>query len=547
MRARTSVRVGPIRRGCGIVGPSGAGLGGGGSTPSVPAEITADPANDTAVEGLTASFSVTAIGTPAPSYRWQVNDGGGWVDATTGTGRTTANYTTAALVLADDGNQYRCKVSNGEDDISDPATLTVEAGVPAEITVQPSNQEEYEGDTATFTVTAIGNPAPAYQWQVNDGGGWVNVSTGTGGTTNTYETAALTTAEDGYQYRCQVSNVAGNDTSDIVTLTVNAIVPAQITVDPSNANELEGDTATFTVTAIGDPAPSYQWQVDTGGGFVNVSTGTGGTTNTYETAALVLGDDGNLYRCQVSNVGGSDTSTSASLTVTAAQQPAVIFNGDAEGADLALGATFGEPGLVDFTLAGWFWFEPFGATDGLAQAFIAEGQAGRSAGIQSDNVFANINLTLGDSNTGVTNDIWGANTPPTGVWIFMTLRGPAAHPGVFTATWQAEAGGTIYTVTRANGMEDSIEIGNIWLNGRGVEGGSVMRAQYVRGYDSRLADGALDAERTKTDPTGAFFWNVFEDDGLGGVDVRDASGNGRVFTLTGGTLTADGPEVGPVP
>jgi predicted hotdog family 3-hydroxylacyl-ACP dehydratase len=544
---RSSVRVGPIRRGCGIVGPSGAGLGGGGSTPSVPAEITADPANDTAVEGLTASFSVTAIGTPAPSYRWQVNDGGGWVDATTGTGRTTANYTTAALALADDGNQYRCKVSNGEDDISDPATLTVEAGVPAEITVQPSNQAEYEGATATFLVTAIGNPAPAYQWQVDTGGGFVNVSTGTGGTTNTYETAALTTGEDGYQFRCQVSNVAGNDTSNIVTLTVNAIVPAQITVDPGNANELEGATATFVVTAIGDPAPSYQWQVNTGGGFVNVSTGTGGTTNTYETAALVLGDDGNLYRCQVSNVGGTDTSTTATLTVTAAQQPAASFTSEAQGAEGAMGATFGDPGLVDFTLAGWFYFDALVAADALGLLITAEGQAGRFAGIQVDNVFSNWNMTIGDSNTGVTNDVWGVNSPPTGQWIFMTFRGPAAHPGVFTATWQAEAGGTIYTATRANGMEGSIEIGNIWLNGKGSTDGLHMRAQYVRGYNSRLADGAIDAERTKTDPTGAFFWWVFEDDGIGGLDVRDASGNARVPTLTGGTLTADGPEVGPVP
>lgn len=452
MRARPSVRVGPIRRGCGIVGPSGAGLGGGGGVPTVPAEITVDPANDSSIEGLTASFSVTAIGTPAPTYRWQVNTGGGWANTTGGSGALTANYTTAVLALADDGNQYRCKVSNGQDDISDAATLTVEALISAEITVQPSNQAEYEGSTATFTVTAIGNPAV-----------------------------------------------------------------------------------------------TYQWQVDTGGGFVNVSTGTGGTTNTYETAALVLADDGNLYRCQVSNIGGTATSTSVTLTVTAAQQPAAVFAGDAQGAEGAMGATFGGPGLVDFTLAGWFYFDAFVAGDGLGRLVTAEGQANRHAGLQVDNVFSNWNMTVGDSNTGVTNNIWGANSPPTGQWIFMTFRGPAVHPGVFTATWQAEAGGTIYTVTRANGMENVIEIANIWLNGNGTTDGLHMRAQYVRGYNSRLADGAIDAERTKTDPTGSFFWWVFEDDGGGGLDVRDASGNARVPTLVGGTLTASGPQVGHVP
>jgi len=514
----------------------------------VPAEVTVDPSAAAVVAGQTATFAVTAIGAPAPTYQWQVNDGGGWVNVSTGSGRTAASYTTAVLVVGDDGNLYRCKVSNGEDDLSEPAAVAVEPAVAALITVEPGPATELEGEAATFTVTAIGTPAPTYQWEVDTGAGFVNVSTGVGGTTNSYTTAALAAGDDGNLYRCTVTNLAGTDTSASVALTVTPLVTAQITVDPSNDAAFEGETATFTVTAIGTPAPTYQWQVNDGGGWVNVSTGTGGTTNSYTTAVLVIGDDGNLYRCTVTNTGGSDTSTSATLTVTSAQQPAAQFTGDTQGANGSMVASFGGLGMTNFTVAGWFYFAPLTAADGDASVLITEGQADRVNGIYVDNVFGNYNVSLGNGNTGVTNDIWGANSPPFDQWIFMTLRGPAAHPGVMTATWQAEAGGTIYTVTRANGMENSIEIGNIWLNGKGTEGGCTMRAQYVRGYNSRLADGVIDAERAKTDPTGSFFWWVFEDDGVGGLDVRDASGNARVPALIGGpTLTADGPEVGAVP
>jgi hypothetical protein len=430
----------------GAVGPSGSGLGGGsGVPPTVPAEITVHPIDQSAIEGLTATFTVTAIGTPAPTYQWQVNDGGGWVDVSTGTGGTTNTYATAATALADDGNEVRCVASNGDDDISSPATLTVEAAVAAEITVQPTPQTVLVGAQATFTATVIGTPTPDLQWEENDGGGWVN--------------------------------------------------------------------------AVG---------------------GTGATTNSYTTPATSAPDTGKLFRIQADNLAGSDTSNEVALTVNTSQD-SVRFVDDAEGATLEIVDPFDDPGMLNFTTAGWFYFE---ATDAVGLIFTHEGQASRFAGFQVDTVGDNI--SLGDSNTGTTTDPWGVNSPPMNEWIFMTFRGPAAHPGVFTATWQAEAGGTIYTVTRANGMEDSIEIGAFWLNGEGLDDGITMRAQYVRGYDSRLADGVLDAERTRTDPTGSFFWNVFEDDGLGGVDVRDASGNGRVFVLNGGEL-ADGPEVGSVP
>lgn len=97
--------------------------------------------------------------------------------------------------------------------------------------------------------------------------------------------------------------------------------PTGPTIDthPANASRTEGQTATFTVAATtSGGALSYQWQVDDGEGWENVSTGTGGTTDEYETATLTLADDGLEFRCVVTDDNGPTESNAATLTVTEA-------------------------------------------------------------------------------------------------------------------------------------------------------------------------------------------------------------------------------------
>ncbi len=75
-------------------------------------------------------------------------------------------------------------------------------------------------------------------------------------------------------------------------------------------------TATFTVAATG--ATSYQWQLDTGGGFANVSSGTGQTATSYTTGATNIGMNGHDFRCMATGPGGITYSSPAELTVNAA-------------------------------------------------------------------------------------------------------------------------------------------------------------------------------------------------------------------------------------
>ena len=99
-------------------------------------------------------------------------------------------------------------------------------------------------------------------------------------------------------------------------------VPPTITQQPADLTVTAGQPASFTVAASGSAPLSYQWQRN----GVDVA---GATSTTYSIATTVLGDSGATFRAVATNVAGSATSNSATLTVTASapvltitQQPA---------------------------------------------------------------------------------------------------------------------------------------------------------------------------------------------------------------------------------
>jgi hypothetical protein len=87
-----------------------------------------------------------------------------------------------------------------------------------------------------------------------------------------------------------------------------------ITLEPQNATETAGQTATFSVTASGTGILSYQWQSEApaGSNFANI---TGAVNATYTTPATQVSDSGTQLRCVVTNSGGSVTSNAVTLAV----------------------------------------------------------------------------------------------------------------------------------------------------------------------------------------------------------------------------------------
>jgi hypothetical protein len=261
--------------------------------------ITTQPANQTVTAGQTATFSVTATGTAPLSYQWQKN-------SANISGATAASYTTPATASTDNGATFDVIVSNAAGSkTSTSATLTVNAAAVAPtITTQPVNQTVTVGQTATFSVTATGTAPLSYQWQKNS----ANIS---GATAASYTTPATASTDNGATFDVIVSNAAGSKTSTSATLTVNAAAVAPtITTQPTNQTVTVGQTATFSVAATGTAPLAYQWQKNS----ANIA---GATAASYTTPATASTDNGSSFDVIVSNAVGSQTSTTATLTVNA--------------------------------------------------------------------------------------------------------------------------------------------------------------------------------------------------------------------------------------
>lgn len=115
---------------------------------------------------------------------------------------------------------------------------------------------------------------------------------------------------------------------DDLSITAAAIAAgAAITMDPSNVSTCTGTSALFATTATG--ATSYQWEENSGSGFVALSnTGVySGADNDTLMISDVTGMNGYTYRAIAMSASGDDTSAVATLTVNPMVTPAVTISG----------------------------------------------------------------------------------------------------------------------------------------------------------------------------------------------------------------------------
>lgn len=280
-----------------------------------PVNISVQPAAQTVVAGQDASFSVTAAGT-AIQYQWQSSaEGSTWAAIS---GANAATLVVNAVTPVDGGKQYRVVVSNRLNSVTSAAAgLTVNAApVAAQITSQPAAASVTAPATATFSVVAVGTPAPTYQWQrsTNGGGSFSDVN---GATSASYTTPATVTADGGTQFRVVVTNASASVTSQSVTLSVAAAPAApSFTTQPAAASVTAPAGATFAAAASGTPTPTYRWQLSTDGGssFANIN---GATTASYTLASTTVANNGQRYRVVATNSAGVATSNAVTLTVAA--------------------------------------------------------------------------------------------------------------------------------------------------------------------------------------------------------------------------------------
>jgi hypothetical protein len=165
-----------------------------------------------------------------------------------------------------------------------------------------------------------------------------------------------------------------------------AAVPApSFTLQPISSSICTGANTSFTIVAIG--ASAYQWQVDNGGGFVNITndaTYNGATTTTLTITATPFSLNGYLFRCVALNGSGSTNSNNATLTVTVlpvnptllAKTPATTTVADGTPVSATFNAGSGGTGCTDdyrYTTNGGLSYLPYTpgsniSTTGLAAA-----------------------------------------------------------------------------------------------------------------------------------------------------------------------------------
>ena len=235
----------------------------------------------------------------ASSYAWTIMNG----TITSATNLQTISYTAGAT-----GNvTLNLTVTNASGCSASNSTL-VTINQPPLVTMEPLNQNANPGDMITFNAAASGSPTPTVQWQVStDGGMMFNDLPGEMSTTLSF-TAML--SQNGYRYRAVFTNTCNTATTKHALLSL--CTPPAVTTQPAAQIVGTGATVSFTAAASGAPAPTVQWQVDTGSGFNDLPLATHATlTLPHVTAAM----NGYRYQAVFTNDCGTDTSQPALLTV----------------------------------------------------------------------------------------------------------------------------------------------------------------------------------------------------------------------------------------
>lgn len=223
------------------------------------------------------------------------------------------------------------------------------------INTQPMGQTVTAGTTASFSVTVAGAPASlAYQWfrqaaltstwnPLSDGGAY-------NGATTANLTVASSTAMNGDQFLCLVSDGTGTATSSAATLVVNETPPI-LSTQPTDRSATTGASVPLSVVAGGPPSTFgyfyYQWQRQAVGSGPWSDVSNGGAYSGATTATLrVLGAiamSGDKFRCLVSNTAGVVTSNEVTLTVgtspSITTQPAPVTVAAGHDASLTVVAT----------------------------------------------------------------------------------------------------------------------------------------------------------------------------------------------------------------
>ena len=195
------------------------------------------------------------------------------------------------------------------------------AAVKPVITKQPVNTTINAGDTLRLTVAADNATGYQWYWRKNSSSSWSESTVSTAQKATLVYTN-LSTAKNGYQYRCKVSNGAGYVYTNTVTLTVKEAALPTITTQPKDLTISAGGNASFTVKATNALSYQWQWRKSSSDSWKDSTVSTA-TTATLKYSNLGADKTGRQYRCKVSNNSGFVYTNIVTLTVKSGAKPTI--------------------------------------------------------------------------------------------------------------------------------------------------------------------------------------------------------------------------------
>jgi uncharacterized repeat protein (TIGR03803 family) len=317
-----------------------------------PPLITAQPTNQSVLEGMAASFTVAVANSASLSYQWQYDNGRYLTNLSNGgniSGATSSTLTIANASPAEAG-AYSVIVSNAAGALSSaPAFLAVFPWRPT-ITAQPADQSVLAGQTVTFTVGAVGDQPLFYLWQRN------GTTLSDGGNIFGSATSALTlrsvTPSDAATYAVVVGNSDGLASSTGAVLSVTSITASNASLstvysftggqDGANPNALvRHSNGSFygTTQNGGTDFAGTVFRLAPDGALTSLYSFTDGDDGATPFAPLTQGPDGNLYGTAYQG-GTNDNGSIYRITPNGVFSPLLSFNianGDLPYAPLTLG------------------------------------------------------------------------------------------------------------------------------------------------------------------------------------------------------------------
>ncbi len=297
------------------------------------------------------------------------------------------------------------------------------------ITSPPSDQTVVAGSSLSLRVSAIGNPAPAYQWSRN------NVALS--GATDAVFTLANLTLADTARYSVTATNLAGTAAA---SAQVNVQAAPMFISPPAAQTVAAGAAVTLSVEVTGYPVPTLQWRK-------NGTPVAGATQSTYALASAVRTQAGN-YDVVATNSIGTTTSATATLTVISRD-----FNGTYFGRFTGAGGDFVLYARGDGTAAFFGHLPTLPA--GLVETAVSVSLAGELAATVSliaatpregalrgtiDDAAGTVSGTIADLGLAFTGTRVNPGNPP-----------PAAA-GLYSAALVGSASGRGYVIIAADGQ-----------------------------------------------------------------------------------------------